>query len=173
MHIVLDMCVMQTTNHPVAAQAQTVAGQTSPPGVTAEFVVALGTIARQLKMRVAGARVDKAAVILLHFVAAGAQRVSDLAGCIGLDHSTVSRHVKSLEDAGYVVRSEDFADRRAFRLDITDEGRRLLDEVLQARVAVMSEAMAGFSEDERRALIDLTIRLAAALDRRAADEEIS
>jgi len=49
-------------------------------------------------------------------------RVSELAGCMGLDASTASRHVRHLEDGGYLARTGDPGDRRASRVRLTPKG---------------------------------------------------
>src|SRR3954471_2340106 len=100
----------------------------SGTAVSTELVLALMTVGRSLKARLAEGRDQTAAVMLLQHVAANPPlRVSDLAGFAGLDSSTVSRHVRTLEDAGLLARAGDPADRRASRLEITDAGRELLD----------------------------------------------
>ncbi|WP_157930464.1 MarR family winged helix-turn-helix transcriptional regulator [Glycomyces xiaoerkulensis] len=49
----------------------------------------------------------------------------ELAELLGLEKSTVSRLVADLESDGLLVRERDPANRRLYRLQITDEGRRL------------------------------------------------
>ena len=64
--------------------------------------------------------------ILCRLVDEGGQRLGTLAQTFGLDPSTITRQVQALEQAGWVDRQPDPADRRAVLLDTTDEGRAVL-----------------------------------------------
>jgi len=96
--------------------------------------------------------------------AAGSMRVADLAEFAGLDASTVSRHVKALEDDGLVARDTDPDDRRAASVRITDQGRAFVQEALRLRARIIAEATADWPDFDREQLALLMGRLAAALD---------
>ncbi len=82
-----------------------------------ELLLALMAVSRRLRSRTAGDRLDPASVFVLHHVYANAPvRVSDLARHMGLDASTVSRHVRHLEERGHLSRTGDPDDRRAARV---------------------------------------------------------
>jgi DNA-binding MarR family transcriptional regulator len=59
-----------------------------------------------------------------------------------------------LEERGYVERLADPRDRRVKLLALTDEGRRVRDEI-RARLAIPPEALQRLSRAEQRALRDL------------------
>jgi DNA-binding MarR family transcriptional regulator len=131
-------------------------------------VVAMMTIARRLKPRPLDSRLDPASVWVLHHVADQAPvRVSDLAKCMDLDSSTVSRHIRHLEENGYLTRTDDPDDRRATRVGLTERGRAILDESIRARVAVIDAATTDWSEADRETLRTLMTRLADSIDRQA------
>jgi DNA-binding MarR family transcriptional regulator len=131
-----------------------------------QLLVALLTVARRLKPRGTDGRLDPASVYLLHHVLANAPlRVSELARCTRLDASTVSRHVKHLEDGGYLARTGDPDDRRASRVQLTDKGHALLHHAMLAQAAVVDRAIAAWTDEERNALTTLMTRLADSLDR--------
>jgi DNA-binding MarR family transcriptional regulator len=137
-----------------------------------QLLLALYTVARRLKSRSDDHGLDAASAFVLHHVRANEPlRVSALARCIGLDSSTVSRHVMHLERAGYLTRGDDPDDRRASRLGLTERGRALLDEAMDARAAVVDQAIADWSEEDRKTLTVLMTRLAASLDRPTLDQE--
>jgi DNA-binding MarR family transcriptional regulator len=137
-----------------------------------ELVVALLTVARRLRSRLPEGRIDPAMMFVLHHVQGrGSLRVSELAACMGLDASTASRHVRQLEDGGYLARTGDPDDRRASRLRLTRRGRAALDQAMRARAALVDRGIADWPEADRAALATLMTRLADSLDRLAADPE--
>ena len=74
--------------------------------------------------------------VLHHVQVRGPLRVSALAEALGLDTSTASRHVRQLEDGGYLDRTGDPGDRRAFQVRLTRRGRAALDQAMRARAVV-------------------------------------
>jgi DNA-binding MarR family transcriptional regulator len=147
----------------------------TPPGPTTghRLFVALMGVGRRLKSRPIDGRVDPASLFVLHQVAANAPvRLTELARCMALDPSTVSRHVRQLETSGYLARTGDPDDRRAARLRLTDQGQAVMDEAMRARIAILDQAVAGWSDADLDTLTTLMTRLAAALDRQADETEI-
>lgn len=129
-----------------------------------ELFVSMVGILQGLKVRVARTGEELGAHMLLHRIAcAGSVRVSDLAGIVGLDTSTVSRHVKALEDAGHVERHPDPHDGRASQLTLSDSGREALHEGLRLRAALVAEALDDWSAEDRAVLTQLARRLADTL----------
>jgi DNA-binding MarR family transcriptional regulator len=138
-----------------------------------QLVVSLLAVSRRLKARLPQGNLDPAMMFVLHQVLAnGSLRVSELAGCMGLDASTASRHVRHLEDGGYLARTGDPGDRRASRIRLTPKGRAALARAMRARAAVVDRAIADWPVGDRAALTTLLTRLADSLDRLAADSEI-
>ena len=137
-----------------------------------QLVVSLLAVSRRLKARLPQSNLDPAMMFVLHQVQTnGSLRVSELAGCMGLDASTASRHVRHLEGGGYLARTGDPGDRRASRIRLTPKGRAALARAMRARAAVVDRAIAGWPGGDRAALTTLLIRLADSLDRLAADSE--
>jgi DNA-binding MarR family transcriptional regulator len=137
-----------------------------------ELVVSLLTVARRLRARLPEGRIDPAMMFVLHHVQAGGSlRVSALADAMGLDTSTASRHVRQLEDGGYLARTGDPDDRRASRVRLTRRGRAALDQAMRARAAVVDCAIADWPDDDRATLATLMTRLADSLDRLHTDPE--
>jgi DNA-binding MarR family transcriptional regulator len=137
-----------------------------------DLVVALLGVARRLKARLPQGHIDPALMFVLYQVQVyGSLRVSELAGCMGLDASTASRHVRHLEDGGYLARTGDPGDRRASRVRLTPKGRGALGRAMRARAAVIDHAIADWPEADRATLTTLMARLADSLDRPAAIPE--
>ncbi|HEY3712955.1 MAG TPA: MarR family transcriptional regulator [Jatrophihabitantaceae bacterium] len=82
-------------------------------------------------------------------------RVNDLAERHRLANNTVSVLIQQLVVAGLVTRAPDPADRRAVRLDLTDQGRRMLSEWRRAHERRFEAAL------DRLAVADRTALLAA------------
>lgn len=138
--------------------------------IGSRLVVAMATVARRLKPRPGDSPLDPASVWVLHHVEAQAPlRVSELARGMGLDSSTVSRHIRNLEENGYLSRTDDPDDRRATRIGLTERGRAVLDESMRARAAIIDAATADWSEADRETLMTLMTRLADSIDRQAAE----
>lgn len=135
-------------------------------------MVALLGVGRRLKARLPQGHVDPALMFVLHQIQAnGSLRVSELAGCMGLDASTASRHVRNLEDGGYLARTGDPGDRRASRVRLTPKGRGALARALRARAAVVDRAIADWPDEDRATLASLMTRLADSLDLPHTDPE--
>jgi DNA-binding MarR family transcriptional regulator len=142
----------------------------APPEATTgqQLLLALMTIGRRVRSLTGASDLEPSAVFVLHHVQEQEPlRLSELARCIRLDSSTVSRQVKSLEDLGYLARSGDPDDRRASRLRLTGQGRTVLDEAMRARAALVDRATADWPAKDREQLITLMTRLVASLDRTA------
>ena len=147
---------------------------TLPPNTATgqDLVVALFGVARRLKTRLPQSPLDPAMMFVLHQVQAnGSLRVSELATCMGLDTSTASRHVRQLEDGGYLARANDPGDRRASRVRMTPKGRGALARAMRARAVMVDRAIADWPDDDRATLATLMTRLAESLDRLHIDPE--
>jgi DNA-binding MarR family transcriptional regulator len=88
----------------------------------------------------------------------GPMRASEVAREILLDLSTVSRHLRVLEDEGHIVKSADPDDKRAFQVGLTERGHDFVQEFWRNRVAVVHRALSGWTGDDVRALTELLDR---------------
>jgi len=105
--------------------------------------------------------VDKAGLAVLHETRRlGTVRPSDLAAQMRLDLSTISRHLRSLEQQGLVQRSADPDDARAQQISITTLGVGVITRVLGHRAATIHEAISHWPEGDRSELHALLRRLA-------------
>lgn len=110
---------------------------------------------------------DKAALGLLsHLTSLGPMRAGDLADAACLDPSTVSRHLRVLEDDGHLLRSADPDDRRATLIEVSPSGRRLVAAARSQRIALLTRAVADWPRDDVRTLAHLVRRLADDLESR-------
>ncbi|HET6699792.1 MAG TPA: MarR family transcriptional regulator [Nocardioidaceae bacterium] len=94
--------------------------------------------------------VDRSAYgIMARLADEGPQRLGALATGFGLDPSTITRQVQSLERAELAVRSTDPTDRRASILELTDEGRIVLERTRSARRERFYSVLAEWPESDR------------------------
>lgn len=103
--------------------------------------------------------VEKVGYILLwHLVTGGPQRTSTLADAVRSDISTVSRQATTLVEHGWIERTPDPADGRAFLLVATDGGREIFQRIRERRTEHMGRALRGWPEPEQRTFIRLLER---------------
>jgi DNA-binding MarR family transcriptional regulator len=134
------------------------------PGCTKdddELAGALYAVVLRLSRLPVDEPVDKAGLAVLHETRRlGTVRPSDLAAQMRLDLSTISRHLRSLEQQGMVQRTADPDDARALRISITACGGDVINRVMDHRAATIRDAIVHWPEDDRRALRQLLRRLA-------------
>jgi DNA-binding MarR family transcriptional regulator len=78
----------------------------------------------------------------------GPQRLGALATAFGLDPSTITRQVQSLERAGLAARSTDPRDRRVSMLSLTETGTQAVQATREHRRNRYRELLADWSEDD-------------------------
>ena len=127
----------------------------------AELVTAMYDVASHARRFQSRDPVDSARVALLYQVRLmGSARPSDLATISRLDLSTVSRHLKELESIGYVARTVDPQDGRAFRVAITAKGDEILSIAIANRVDALRDVLARWPASDRAQIGHLMRRFA-------------
>lgn len=96
-----------------------------------------------------------------------------LAELLEVEPITLCRMVDRLQDAGMVERRADPADRRAWRLFLTDKAGVLLSDLRPLALELFDEAMQGLSAEECDALTELLERVRVNLTRRPAQEVVA
>jgi len=140
---------------------------TAPP-TTHALLEELGRLLRQLT-RLAGGADDgppmtaTQRIALVEVGQEGPLRVGDLAQRMGTSAATASRAVDALEGLGLVTRAPEAGDRRALRIEVTESGRRLLDERLARAAAAFEPASDSLTAAERTQLLALLRQMTAAL----------
>lgn len=84
----------------------------------------------------------------------------NLIGRIGIDKSTMVRLIDEMEGGELVSRERVPQDRRAYSIVLTRRGERTLTKARRAAEQVGGHIFGGFTEAERRHLVDLLRRLA-------------
>jgi len=125
-----------------------------------EMLTSIEDLGRAVRNRLVPAGVETGMHFLLRTLArTGPARVTELAAEAKLDASTVSRHVQNLERHGYVARTADPLDGRAYRLELSDAGRELLDNLHRDHVRALHGLSGRWTTDEVDALTGYLTRL--------------
>ncbi|MFB7927829.1 MarR family winged helix-turn-helix transcriptional regulator [Streptomyces sp. NPDC056039] len=147
------------TPHPVAEPAST---------ALAEIELALTRLthlagrARQHErvMAESGLALDRAAAAVLQHIAGGEpSRPGVLAARLSVEASHVTRQLRHLERAGYVVRVADPADRRAQLVRLTGAGLAAVERMREVRRRGMEMALSDWTPGELRQLAVFLRRL--------------
>lgn len=100
-------------------------------------------------LRGGGVDMDKALYPVLSATAAiGPARVSEIAELIGLNPTTVSRHLASLEGMGLVSRASSDLDGRAAMVGLTQTGRAAVRDLRKARRRLFAELLDDFDDED-------------------------
>jgi DNA-binding MarR family transcriptional regulator len=140
-----------------------------------EVEAALGAIARRINLPRAHERVmarsgltgiDRASYVTLARIADhGPLRLSELAVFLGVDLSTVSRQVATIERRGFVDRTVDPSDRRAAVVRLSRQGEQVLEQLRAAARGRLTEILAEWTDDERSELARALTRFNEAVER--------
>lgn len=130
-----------------------------PRGWADDVVVELTSLMTHLKRRSGDPETSARDFLLAHIDRLAPVRATDLAEHVGLDLSTVSRHLQALEGAGLVRRSPDPDDRRAALLELSHTGRELLERNVRARTELLARATAAWPRRDTTELTRLLHRL--------------
>jgi DNA-binding MarR family transcriptional regulator len=92
----------------------------------------------------------------------GPQRISDLAGALGVAPSTAGRMCDRLVRKRLVRRNRVRADRRSVQVSITPAGRRVVDEATARRRALIAETLARLPSAMQQVVAGALLSFAAA-----------
>lgn len=127
------------------------------PGSQAEALLAISSTIDFFRRR---ANQDSAATMkVLAQLVDGPRTGKELAPALGLDPSTVSRHVSTLESEGLIERTETTGDRRSQPIVATEAGRTALRAHFQQRVEPVAQVLARWPEADRTELARLLTSL--------------
>lgn len=120
--------------------------------VTVRLQVALARLVRLLRREAPTALGPGSLSTLATLAAEGPLRAGDLALREGVRPPTMTRIVGMLEDAGYVARTADPADGRAFLVQVTPTGAELVAGTKSARAVLLQTQLQALTPQQRAAL---------------------
>ncbi|MEV7027586.1 MarR family transcriptional regulator, partial [Kitasatospora sp. NPDC093558] len=97
---------------------------------------------------ITAARSDIYLLRALGEAAGGASRVTDLADRLMVKSSHVTRQIDRLQEQRLVARTQDATDRRARQVELTPEGRAVLDRLKQANITGLAGALDGVPDPD-------------------------
>jgi len=80
-----------------------------------------------------------------------------------VNKNTISSLIRGLEEQGLILRENDPADRRIYRLRLTDTGRNLIKEQAPRMIRVMNEVPSELTVEEQKQLVSLLEKLSHSL----------
>jgi MarR family transcriptional regulator, organic hydroperoxide resistance regulator len=92
-------------------------------------------------------------LLLMHLFDRDGQTQSELLEAVGLDHSTVSKSLRRMQDAGLVVREPAERDRRVMVVHLTDKGRALREPLAEMWRTLEATAARHLSTDQAESFV--------------------
>ncbi len=93
---------------------------------------------------------------VLEFPAIDATRIAEL---LSIDKTTIGDIIQRLVNKGLLLRETNAKDKRSKRVELTDEGRRVVQEVIRVRAAIADDILSPLTPRERATLIKLLRKL--------------
>lgn len=122
-------------------------------------------LSSRMRRRLPGDAVDHTLLPVLRAVASHQPlRHTELAEAVQLDTSTVSRHVRHLEELGLARSSHDPGDGRVRLVALLPAGEQVLADMLARRRAVLRDALGTWSDADKDLLATLMTRMRDSLD---------
>jgi DNA-binding MarR family transcriptional regulator len=102
-------------------------------------------------------------LILKRLARLGPMTASELARAVELDGGAMTRQLDQLEGKGYLRRCPHEQDRRALRIELTEQGTALWEQLTDCNERVLEAAQRSLGEAERKRLHDYLTRVLHAL----------
>ena len=112
-------------------------------------------------------------LLLMHLLDRDGQSQSELLECLGVDHSTISKALRRMQDAGLVNREPAAHDRRVMVVHLTDKGRALREPIAAMWRALEETSARDLSAQQAEAFVRTAYAIADAINSRAFPQEES
>ncbi|MEH0579267.1 MULTISPECIES: MarR family winged helix-turn-helix transcriptional regulator [Streptomyces] len=112
-------------------------------------------------------------LLLMQLLDRDGQTQSELLESVGLDHSTVSKSLRRMQDAGLLVREPAAHDRRVMVVHLTDKGRAMREPLAAMWRALEETSAVNLSAQQAEAFIRTAYAIADAINGRAVPREDS
>ncbi|MFD3503986.1 MarR family winged helix-turn-helix transcriptional regulator [Streptomyces sp. NPDC058676] len=112
-------------------------------------------------------------LLLMQLLDRDGQTQSELLESVGLDHSTVSKSLRRMQDAGLLVREPAAHDRRVMVVHLTDKGRAMREPIANMWRALEETSAQNLSAQQADAFVRTAYAIADAISSGALPEEES
>jgi DNA-binding MarR family transcriptional regulator len=106
-------------------------------------------------------------LLLMHLLDREGQSQSELLDSVGLDHSTVSKSLRRMQDAGLLVRAPAAHDRRVMVVHLTDKGRAMREPLTAMWRALEETSARDLSAREAESFVRTAYAIAEAINSHA------
>ncbi|MFI1699824.1 MarR family winged helix-turn-helix transcriptional regulator [Streptomyces bobili] len=112
-------------------------------------------------------------LLLMQLLDRDGQTQSELLEAVGLDHSTVSKSLRRMQEAGLLVREPAQHDRRVMVVHLTDKGRTMREPIAALWQSLEEISAGGLSEQQTAAFVETAYAITEAITSRPLPEEES
>ncbi|AXK35994.1 MarR family transcriptional regulator [Streptomyces armeniacus] len=112
-------------------------------------------------------------LLLMQLLDRDGQTQSELLESVGLDHSTLSKALRRMQDAGLLVREPAAHDRRVMVVHLTDKGRAMREPIAALWQALEEDSVRNLSERQVESFVETAYAITEAISGRALPEEES
>jgi MarR family transcriptional regulator, organic hydroperoxide resistance regulator len=112
-------------------------------------------------------------LLLMHLLDRDGQTQSELLGSVGLDHSTVSKSLRRMQDAGLLIRKPAEHDRRVMVVHLTDKGRAMREPITAMWQALEGASTGNLSAQQVESFVRTAYAIIDALNGGALPQEES
>ncbi|MDQ0766849.1 MarR family winged helix-turn-helix transcriptional regulator [Streptomyces canus] len=112
-------------------------------------------------------------LLLMQLLDRDGQTQSELLDSVGLDHSTVSKSLRRMQDAGLLIREPAAHDRRVMVVHLTDKGRAMREPLAAMWRALEETSARDLSAQQAESFVRTAYAIADAINSRALPREES
>ncbi|MEB3370504.1 MarR family winged helix-turn-helix transcriptional regulator [Saccharopolyspora mangrovi] len=112
-------------------------------------------------------------LLLMQLLDRDGQTQSELLESVGLDHSTVSKSLRRMQDAGLLVREPATHDRRVMVVHLTDKGRAMREPIAALWQTLEETSARNLSAQQAESFVDIAYSIIEAINSRALSQEES
>ena len=110
-------------------------------------------------------------LLLMQLFDRDGQTQSELLESVGLDHSTVSKSLSRMQDAGLLVREPAAHDRRVMVVHLTDKGRAMREPIAAMWQTLEETTARNLSQQQAESFVDTAYAITEAINSRALPQE--
>ncbi|WP_033320533.1 MarR family winged helix-turn-helix transcriptional regulator [Streptomyces yerevanensis] len=112
-------------------------------------------------------------LLLMHLLDRDGQTQSELLESVDVDHSTISKALRRMQDAGLLVREPAAHDRRVMVVHLTDKGRAMREPIAAMWQALEETSAQNLSAQQAESFVRTAYAIADAINSRALPQEES